>query len=44
MFNDYKVYENMVDNLDNVLVEDVIRVACDVLKNSTIQVIKPRRD
>lgn len=44
MFNDYKVYENMVDNLDNVLVEDVIKVACDVLKNSTIQVIKPRRD
>lgn len=44
MFNDYKIYENMVDNLDNVLLEDMIRVACNVLKNSTIQVIKPRRD
>ena len=44
MFNDYKVYENMVDNLENVLIEDMLRVANNVLKNSTIQVIKPRRD
>ena len=42
MFNDYKVYENMLENMDNILVKEMLAIGNQVLKQATIQVINPR--
>ncbi len=42
MFNDYKVYENMLENMNNILVKEMLAIGDEVLKQATIQVINPR--
>ena len=42
MFNDYKVYENMLENMDNILVKEMLTIGNQVLKQATIQIINPR--
>ena len=42
MFNDYKVYENMLENMNNILVKEMLAIGDEVLKQATIQVMNPR--
>ena len=39
---DYKVYENMLENMDNILVKEMLTIGNQVLKQATIQIINPR--
>lgn len=42
MFKDYKVYDSMLDEIENIKAEEIIEVAKKALKNPSIEIILPR--